>query len=193
MTRTVPDRLWLVKAFLNSVEIAETGPDDAIALDRFGSWLATQAPLAAELGRPHTAARLAGAIPEAGDLLLARRLRDELRAEAVTHHRGGAPRDPAGLRAVAAELPLVVHWPDLVPAGHGARAVLSEVLADIVLAGEPDWRRMKVCPADDCGWAYYDASKNSSRRWCSMDICGNRSKTKAYRQRQAAHATTATP
>ncbi|WP_412540606.1 CGNR zinc finger domain-containing protein [Longispora sp. K20-0274] len=185
MSSGVPDGLWLVESLLNSVEI-EAGADDLRDLAGFRQWLTAHATLAAERGRPETAARLA-AEPAEADLGLARRLRDELRAEAVTHHRGGADRDRAGLRAVAAELPLLAHVPLLVPAGEGTRAALAEVLADIVQSG-PEWRRVKICPADDCQWAYYDASKNSSRRWCSMELCGNRNKTKKYRQRQAAHA-----
>jgi predicted RNA-binding Zn ribbon-like protein len=52
-------------------------------------------------------------------------------------------------------------------------------------AHDGSWRRMKICPADDCRWVYYDASRNSSRRWCSMKVCGNRNKTRSYRQRTA--------
>ncbi|MGY0231022.1 CGNR zinc finger domain-containing protein [Longispora urticae] len=186
MSGGVPDRLWLVESLLNSVEIYQSGADELRDLGTFRQWLTAHAPLAADRGRPDTAARLA-AEPSEADLDLARRLRTELRAEAVTHHRGGAARDQTGLRAVAAELPLVAQLPHLVPAGHGTRAALAEVLADIVQSG-PEWHRVKICPADDCQWAYYDASKNSSRRWCSMELCGNRNKTKKYRQRQAAHA-----
>ena len=37
--------------------------------------------------------------------------------------------------------------------------------------------RIKECPgADDCGWLFYDTSKNGSRRWCSMEGCGSRLK-----------------
>lgn len=40
-----------------------------------------------------------------------------------------------------------------------------------------DLRRVKQCPgADDCGWLFYDTSKNMSRRWCSMEGCGSRVK-----------------
>jgi predicted RNA-binding Zn ribbon-like protein len=38
--------------------------------------------------------------------------------------------------------------------------------------------RVKECPAGagGCGWLFYDASKNKSRRWCSMSDCGSRAK-----------------
>ncbi len=38
-------------------------------------------------------------------------------------------------------------------------------------AGE--WERLKVCARDTCRWAFYDASRNHARRWCSMAGCGN--------------------
>ncbi len=46
------------------------------------------------------------------------------------------------------------------------------------------WRRIKACPAGDCKWAFYDRSRNRSRTWCSMQVCGNRSKTRSYRRRR---------
>jgi CGNR zinc finger/Putative stress-induced transcription regulator len=45
--------------------------------------------------------------------------------------------------------------------------------------------RVKICPADDCRWAFYDTSRNRSRQWCSMEVCGNRAKARAHRQRSA--------
>jgi len=40
-----------------------------------------------------------------------------------------------------------------------------------------DPARIKACPPDEgCGWLFYDDSKNSSRRWCSMQVCGSRAK-----------------
>ena len=42
---------------------------------------------------------------------------------------------------------------------------------------QDDLKRVKECPgADDCGWLFYDTSKNASRRWCSMEGCGSRVK-----------------
>jgi predicted RNA-binding Zn ribbon-like protein len=48
-----------------------------------------------------------------------------------------------------------------------------------------DWGRLKLCSAPDCRWAFHDTSRNGSSRWCSMNACGNRHKTRAYRRRQA--------
>jgi predicted RNA-binding Zn ribbon-like protein len=47
----------------------------------------------------------------------------------------------------------------------------------LVLLTTDDLARIKECPgADDCGWLFYDTSKNNSRRWCSMEGCGSRVK-----------------
>jgi len=43
------------------------------------------------------------------------------------------------------------------------------------------WERLKACR--NCRWAFFDESKNRSARWCSMSLCGNRLKTRAYRRR----------
>jgi predicted RNA-binding Zn ribbon-like protein len=44
------------------------------------------------------------------------------------------------------------------------------------------WSRLKACR--QCGWAFYDYSRNRSGSWCSMQICGNRLKTRSYRRRK---------
>ena len=41
--------------------------------------------------------------------------------------------------------------------------------------------RVRVCAAADCDWLFLDRSKNRSRRWCDMRVCGNRSKVRQYR------------
>jgi predicted RNA-binding Zn ribbon-like protein len=51
------------------------------------------------------------------------------------------------------------------------------------MAGET-WDRLKACRLDDCQWVFYDHSKNRSRTWCSMRVCGNRAKARAYRERR---------
>lgn len=47
----------------------------------------------------------------------------------------------------------------------------------IELLSHDELKRVKECPgAGDCGWLFYDTSKNASRRWCSMEGCGSRVK-----------------
>jgi predicted RNA-binding Zn ribbon-like protein len=70
-----------------------------------------------------------------------------------------------------------------------ARADLSGFESHLLLALEhlqchEVWPRLKACTDEGCQYAFYDATRNRSRTWCSMDVCGNREKTKRYRQRQ---------
>lgn len=44
--------------------------------------------------------------------------------------------------------------------------------------------RVKSCGSCDCGWLFLDASKNRTRRWCTMSHCGNRAKARRHYQRQ---------
>jgi predicted RNA-binding Zn ribbon-like protein len=53
--------------------------------------------------------------------------------------------------------------------------------ARLAMLGE--WDRFKICPADACRWAFFDRSRNRSRTWCSMQVCGNREKARAWRER----------
>jgi predicted RNA-binding Zn ribbon-like protein len=46
------------------------------------------------------------------------------------------------------------------------------------------WARLKACR--NCRWTFYDRSPNRSGTWCSMQLCGNRKKTRAYRKRRSA-------
>ena len=42
------------------------------------------------------------------------------------------------------------------------------------------------CHNDICGWFFIDHSRNRSRRWCSMDSCGNRAKARRHYARNRA-------
>jgi predicted RNA-binding Zn ribbon-like protein len=59
---------------------------------------------------------------------------------------------------------------------------LDEIVV-IVLCAMLDgtWPRLKACP--NCHWCFYDYSPNRSATWCSMQLCGNRTKTRRYRRR----------
>ncbi|MFL6126187.1 CGNR zinc finger domain-containing protein [Actinophytocola sp.] len=59
---------------------------------------------------------------------------------------------------------------------------IVETVAGSVAKG--DWARVKLCAAPDCRWAFYDVSRNGRGRWCTMEVCGNRQKTRTYRQRR---------
>jgi predicted RNA-binding Zn ribbon-like protein len=61
----------------------------------------------------------------------------------------------------------------------GVAAVIAEA------AATGTWARLKCCPGQRCGWAFYDRSASSRSRWCSMQVCGARAKMRAYRGRRA--------
>jgi len=44
--------------------------------------------------------------------------------------------------------------------------------------------RLKMCASDECRRVFFDRSKPSTRRWCMSSLCGNRMKTRSYRERQ---------
>jgi predicted RNA-binding Zn ribbon-like protein len=132
------------------------------------------------------------------DLALARELRRAVRAAFVANHdRGEADTvDDAGtgpvpdLDLLASRLPLALQIrggrPLLSPIESGVPGGLSRLLVAAADAGaDGSWRRLKICAADDCAWAFYDTSKNRSRTWCSMQVCGNRKKTRSYRARRS--------
>lgn len=45
----------------------------------------------------------------------------------------------------------------------------------------PRLTRVRACAADDCGWWFVDDTKNRSRKWCDMKLCGNREKIRRFR------------
>lgn len=46
---------------------------------------------------------------------------------------------------------------------------------------------LRQCPGEGCAWLFLDTSRNKSRRWCAMEVCGNRSKARRhYEQVRAA-------
>ena len=60
-------------------------------------------------------------------------------------------------------------------------------LAAVRLFTEGDFGRIRECGGHACGWLFYDRSKNNRRRWCEMEVCGNRAKQRrlAARRREA--------
>ena len=59
----------------------------------------------------------------------------------------------------------------------------------VAVLTEEDLGRVRECPgAGDCGWLFYDTSKNGTRRWCSMEGCGSRVKMRRHYARKHASA-----
>lgn len=51
------------------------------------------------------------------------------------------------------------------------------------LLKSPQLKQVRECAGEDCNWLFMDTSKNHSRRWCSMQDCGNRAKARTHYQR----------
>ncbi|CAM5507328.1 hypothetical protein SSPIM334S_03423 [Streptomyces spiroverticillatus] len=180
-----PGRLRLVQAFVNSVNV-EFGPDDFATADGFVRWL--EGP-AAQAGLGPDGPRLVAAGVSEADRRRAVELREALRA-LLRENNGGDP-DPGARSAVeriAAHSPLVLGFdeaglPGLRPGRDGMAGLLGQVVGAVVeAAGDGTWQRLKACHDHRCEWAFYDRARNRSGRWCSMAVCGTRSKMHAYRQ-----------
>jgi predicted RNA-binding Zn ribbon-like protein len=97
----------------------------------------------------------------------------------------GEPGPPAPPVTAAVHVQLTGDTPRL-----AADDVVGAVLAAAArLAVLGEWDRIKICPADDCRWAFFDRSRNHSRTWCSMRVCGNREKARAWRERTRTNPT----
>ncbi len=47
-------------------------------------------------------------------------------------------------------------------------------------------RRVRTCGNAECRWLFLDASKNHTRRWCDMKVCGNRMKARRFKAQRKA-------
>jgi len=84
----------------------------------------------------------------------------------LVRSRGGSFRWDWDLPSGALEAML---WPVV----HSAAELLaSDELSDL-----------RECAADSCAWLFLDHSRNHSRRWCDMKVCGNRTKARRHYER----------
>lgn len=44
-------------------------------------------------------------------------------------------------------------------------------------------KKVRECAAPTCAWLFLDESRNHSRRWCDMNVCGNRQKARRHYQK----------
>jgi predicted RNA-binding Zn ribbon-like protein len=58
---------------------------------------------------------------------------------------------------------------------------LAEAIAQVVV-GE-DFTKLKICEGAKCSLVFMDRTRGGRRRWCSMEVCGNRAKVAAHRKR----------
>ncbi|MFL5955428.1 MAG: CGNR zinc finger domain-containing protein [Gaiellaceae bacterium] len=150
-----PEPLRQVQLFVNSADVEH-------GLDWLPDWVAERGP--------------------ADELERARELREALRALVLANNGFATDEDALGVvNAAAGRVSLRV---DRERAVHldGADAIDSVVAVALDAMLDGTWVRLKACR--NCHWSFYDYSPNRSATWCSMQLCGNRSKTRAYRRRR---------
>ncbi|WP_119461404.1 CGNR zinc finger domain-containing protein [Rhodospirillaceae bacterium SYSU D60014] len=70
------------------------------------------------------------------------------------------------------------------PVVTGPRSVLARVAEDFArFMATADPMLLRRCASERCQIYFYDTSKNHTRRWCSMEFCGNRAKVAGHRSR----------
>jgi predicted RNA-binding Zn ribbon-like protein len=175
-----PGSLALVQAFLNTHYdlTAERGGEVLVHSDALVTWLATHGLIVRH-------ARL-----RPGDLERALAVREGLRALAFANN--GESVDAAAverLQLASAGAFTEIHLEPGGPVFHAGAAATVDAALGVLLATtaramlEGSWTRLKACPGRECGWAFYDHSKNQSARWCSMKVCGDREKARTYYRR----------
>jgi predicted RNA-binding Zn ribbon-like protein len=174
-----PGRLELVRRFVNTLDI-ETG-DDA---------LATPVTASTWLGNAGWTARVD--VRQLDELVTFREaLRDVVSARGTSDEPGAF----AALDTIAGRHPLAVRLASpetLTPSSRGVDGFIERILGLVAAARiGGSWDRVKTCANDRCRWCFYDRSRNRSRTWCTMDLCGSQAKMRAYRSRR--HATHAGP
>lgn len=178
-----PGRLRLVQEFTNTVD-NEHGREVLASPDRLRDLLV-------RLGLVEPATRVTRA-----DLARAVELRAALRSLASANNGGHVDAGaPATLERAAAAGRLTIRFDptgaaELVGAAPGVAGALGTLVAIVQTAiADGTWPRVKACRRDVCQWLFYDRSRNRAGTWCHMTVCGNRTKTRAYRRRRGGAAT----
>jgi predicted RNA-binding Zn ribbon-like protein len=172
-----PGELRLVQLFINTLDI-EGGTEDLDTPAALSAWLYANG-----------LTRIRVRVTRAG-LDRARRIRELLRALVLANN--GIPLGDDVMTELNSEfsaLPLVAAVDRdehrLEPAGRGIDGALGRIAAIVVLESvRGRWRRLKGCVRDVCHWAFYDHSRSGSGTWCTMAICGSRTKATNYYRRQ---------
>lgn len=177
-----PGALALVQAFMNTHydRAMKHGGETLVSADLLHDWLRAHQLIGPERFDEH-------------DLRRAIALREGLRALALANngHDLSATAVDAMRQAsagAASEIHIEPDGPRLIAgAGAGLNSAIGALLAITARAMiDGTWPRLKACPGRYCGWAFYDHSKNQSARWCSMKVCGDREKSRAYYRRKIA-------
>lgn len=138
-------------------------------------------------------------VPTAAQVEEARLLREAVRSVlgAARPTRVDAPGlpDPAALQQARGRINAAAARPPAAPsldgsnavcwdAGDGITTMLSMIARDAIdLVSSTDLPRIRNCANPDCGALFLDGSRPGTRRWCSMNRCGNLAKKEAMRHR----------
>jgi len=129
----------------------------------------------------HVAARLRGALIEIASALAAHRQPDPASIAELQTRYVEAIGHACGATELSGDNTLTWSWAHRPPAER-ALWKLTDIAVELFRHGALE--RLKAC--DACQFVYLDASKNNSRRWCSMDDCGTDAKMRRYVERRAA-------
>lgn len=172
-----PGDLRIVQAFVNTRDL-EDETDELATTEGLAQWLVRWRLI--DRREAVTAAERRQAVE----------LREGLRELLYANNGGeGDPSQAKELERALGDLPLrcalgEASTFELVAVGRGWPRAAARLLTIVTRAmGEGTWSRLKACRRDDCRWAFYDASKNRSGRWCAMAGCGDLMKARAYRER----------
>jgi predicted RNA-binding Zn ribbon-like protein len=124
------------------------------------------------------------------DLRWAADVQSALRATVPDDRRRVTPKDLQVLNDAARAAEVRVRFgegdPTLEPDAGGVRGAVGRLLGFAAVAAiDGSWSRLKTCESETCLGVFYDRSRNQSGRWCSMQVCGNRAKVRAFRRRHA--------
>jgi predicted RNA-binding Zn ribbon-like protein len=67
---------------------------------------------------------------------------------------------------------------DVAPTSGGPLRLIVDAAAALLTSS--DLHHIHECGEKSCRWLFLDRSRNHSRRWCDMGICGNRSKAQRF-------------
>jgi predicted RNA-binding Zn ribbon-like protein len=177
MSQPAPDDLALIEDFVNTFDL-ESGEEELATPEALSVWLTAHGLAAAgeTFGHDELASALA--------------VRENLRALLLANNGGELdPAVPAALGAAADRARLTVALDragraSVTPQAGGIDRVAGRLLGIVARAqADGSWERLKACPWHTCHVAFYDHSRNRSRTWCSMAVCGNRAKAQTYRRR----------
>ena len=192
--KPAPGPLALVQAYVNSffdLEV-EWGADLFGTPDRLADWLAARGLVPAGT-KLHARDRTRAITVREGLRSLAAANNDAWRLVAADELVLAGEAQPttslADLNRAAAgagvDVRLGADGPRFAPSGAGLDRALGVLLATTARAMlDGTWWRLKACPGHECGWAFYDHSRNQTSRWCSMAVCGGRAKARAHYHRR---------